>query len=136
MCLTNLTNCVILSKNNQKKNRQQKSSFGFFDVECKISLKNDKKKDFVQMLQLNAFNKLVDRTREKKKKKDSSVISFVDHMQERKHQSYWELMLFIMRVAALPLLTLTNLHAQKSIIYLRLKLVKVLLQKQRKGGHL
>ena len=57
-------------------------------------------------------------------------------MQERKHQSYWELMLFIMRVAALPLLTLTNLHAQKSIIYLRLKLVKVLLQKQRKGGHL
>ena len=65
MCLTNLTNCVILSKNNQKKNKQQKSSFGFFDVECKISLKNDKKKDFVQMLQLNAFNKLVDRTRER-----------------------------------------------------------------------
>ena len=65
MCLTNLTNCVILSKNNQKKNRQQKLSFGFFDVECKISLKNDKKKDFVQMLQLNAFNKLVDRTRER-----------------------------------------------------------------------
>ena len=45
-------------------------------------------------------------------------------------------MLFIMGVAALPSLTLTNLPEQKSVIYLRLKLVNVLLRKERKGGRL
>ena len=49
-------------------------------MECKISLKNDKKKDFVQTLQLNAFNKLLDRARERALYKDSSVIRFGDHM--------------------------------------------------------
>ena len=45
-------------------------------------------------------------------------------------------MLFIMRVAALPSLILTNLPEQKRVIYLRLKLVNVLLRKERKGGRL